>query len=139
MSTDRVPTDEEVVRAIIDRLGHFDFDGVRALLAPGFVQEYPYPPMPGVPERIEGIEPFLEFCRGGMTAFDPYAFRVDSLYETTTPGTIIAEYSSHTRLVASGAPYGNKYVGIFEVDDRGRVSRWREYLNPQVIAATFGR
>jgi ketosteroid isomerase-like protein len=123
---------------IIRLLGEFDFVGVRKLLSPSFVQEYPYPPMPGAPERIEGVDAFVEFCRPGMTAFDPYAFQIEEVYETTDPDVVIAEYTSHTRLRATGAPYSNHYIAVFVFGPDGRLAVWREYLNPQTIADTFG-
>ena len=122
---------------ILRRLGTFDFDGVREMLSRAFVQEYPYRPTPESPDRIDGPERFLEFCRAGMTAFAPYAFRIDALYETTDARVVIAEYSSHTRLLATDAPYSNSYLGVFIFDEAGLLTRWREYLNPQVITAAF--
>ena len=73
-----------------------------------------------------------------MTAFAPYAFRVDAIYETTDRQLVIAEYSSHTHLLATNAPYSNRYVGIFRFDEHAKLVLWREYLNPQVIADAFG-
>ena len=131
-------TNAERATEILRRLGTFDFDGVRDMLSPAFVQEYPYRPTAESPDRIDGIEPFLEFCRAGMTAFAPYAFRVDALYETTDARIVIAEYSSHTRFLATDAPYSNAYVGVFIFDDDNLLSLWREYLNPQIIAKVFG-
>lgn len=123
---------------IIRRLGEFDFDGVREMLDPAFVQEYPYRPMPDSPTRIEGVDAFLDFCRPGMSAFAPYAFRVQATYETTDPLVVLAEYSSHTHLLATGAPYSNKYMGVFVFGPSGLLTLWREYLDPTTIAATFG-
>lgn len=99
------------------------------------MQEYPYPPMPGVPERIEGVEAFLDFVRPGMTAFEPYRYTVDAIYETTDPHTVIAEYRSHSSLRATGQPYGNHYIAVLRFDDDDRLVLWREYLNPDLIAA----
>jgi ketosteroid isomerase-like protein len=128
----------ERVTEVVRRLGEFDFDGVRELLSPNFVQEYPYRPTPDSPDRIDGPEPFLAFCRAGMSAFAPYAFRIQAIYETTQPHVAIAEYSSHTKLLESGTPYSNRYVGIFVFDADGLLTLWREYLNPQTIAEAFG-
>lgn len=127
-------TNADRTREIIRRLGAFDFDGMAAMLSPAFVQEYPYPPTPDAPARIEGVDAFLAFCRPGMTAFAPYAFTIEALYETTDPRTVLAEYSSHTRLLHSGVPYGNTYVGVFVFDADGLLALWREYLDPLVIA-----
>ena len=128
----------ERVQEIVRCLGQFDFDGVRARLSSDFVQEYPYRAMADSPDQIEGADAFIAFCQPGMTAFEPYAFTIEFLYETADSTIVIAEYASHTRLLATGAPYGNRYVGIFVFGDDGLLERWREYLNPQVIAAAFG-
>lgn len=131
-------TNVDRVTEIVRRLGEFDFDGVAEMLSPTFVQEYPYLPTPRSPSRIEGPAHFLEFCRAGMTSFAPYAFRIDAIYETTDRQLVIAEYSSHTHLLDTNAPYSNRYVGMFRFDEHDKLVLWREYLNPQVIADAFG-
>ena len=52
----------------IERLGAGDFQGCGAMLAEQFVQEHPYPPMPGVPERIEGRDAFIAFAEPARPA-----------------------------------------------------------------------
>jgi len=131
-------TNAERATEILRRLGTLDFEGVFEMLSPAFVQEYPYRPTPESPDRIDSPEKFLEFCRAGMTAFAPYAFRIDALYETTDTRVVIAEYSSHARLLATNTRYSNAYVGVFIFDDDNLLSLWREYLNPQIIAKVFG-
>ena len=122
---------------ILRRLGEADFEGTVELLAEGFVQEYPYLPMPGAPDRIEGIDAFIAFVRPGMTAFEPYRYRITEIYETTDPATVIAEYTSHNRLLSTGQPYSNRYIAVFVFAGDGKLRLWREYLDPQVIAAIF--
>lgn len=117
----------------IRRLGAADFDGCRELLAADFVQEYPYPPMAGVPERIDGREAFLAFASAGMSAFAPYSFRIVHVHELQDPACLIVEYTSHTWLLADDTPYSNRYIGVFHVDADGRIDLWREYLNPDVV------
>ena len=122
---------------ILRRLGEADFEGTTELLADDFVQEYPYLPMPGAPDRIEGIDAFIAFVRPGMTAFEPYRYRITEIYETTDPATVIAEYTSHSRLLSTGQPYSNRYIAVFVFAGDGKLRLWREYLDPQVIAAIF--
>jgi uncharacterized protein len=121
----------------IRRLGEADFDGCGELLAEDFVQEYPYPPMAGVPERISGRDAFLAFASAGMGAFAPYSFRIVHVHDLVDPASLIVEYTSHTRLLADDTPYSNRYIGVFHVDDDGRIDRWREYLNPDVVRAAL--
>jgi ketosteroid isomerase-like protein len=77
-----------------------------------------------------------KFFQEGMSAFDPYRYAVAQVYELLDPEVLIAEYSSDSRLLASGALYRNQYLGIFRFRD-GLVSHWREYLNPHVVAAVL--
>jgi ketosteroid isomerase-like protein len=120
---------------LLRRLGEADFEGTAAMLRADFVQEYPYTPMPDAPSRIEGRDEFIAFCRPGMTAFEPYRYTIEAVYDLVEPDTVIVEYSSHSAVLADGAPYSNQYVGILWFDEAGLVSRWREYLNPKVIDA----
>jgi ketosteroid isomerase-like protein len=131
-NTDRV---EEILR----RLGAADFDGTGELLAPDFVQEYPYQPTPEVPHAIEGAAPFLDFVRAGMGSFDPYAFRIVDMWQTTDPSTVVTEYTSHTRLKATGTPYSNHYLGVFRFRPDGKLALWREFINPVAVSELFER
>jgi len=120
---------------LLRRLGEADFDGTAAMLREDFVQEYPYTPMPDAPSRIEGQVEFIAFCRPGMTAFEPYRYSIEAIYDLIDPDVVIVEYTSHSSVLADGAPYSNQYLGILWFDDAGLVARWREYLNPKVIDA----
>ena len=49
------------------------------------------------------------------------------------------EYSSEGRVVATGQPYGNRYISVVVIKDR-KVTEWRDYLDPlRVFAALEGR
>jgi len=132
---DRRARNRELTVELLRRLGEADFDGTAAMLRDDFVQEYPYLPMPDAASRIEGRDRFIEFCRPGMTAFEPYRYSIEAIYDLIDPGVVIVEYTSHSRVLADGAAYSNQYLGILWFDDAGLVERWREYLNPKVIDA----
>ena len=40
-----------------------------------------------------------------------------------------AQYSSEGRVVATGYPYGNRYISVVTIKDR-KVTQWRDYLDP---------
>ena len=53
--------------------------------------------------------------------------------------TVVLEYSSEGRVVATGYPYGNRYISVVTIKDR-KVTQWRDYLDPlRVFAALDGR
>ena len=56
----------------------------------------------------------------------------DQVFELLDPQTLIAEYRSDSRHLASGLPYRNSYLGILRFRD-GQVCYWREDIKPQTI------
>jgi ketosteroid isomerase-like protein len=41
---------------------------------------------------------------------------------------VILEYEVHGKIVATGAPYGNRFVSVITIEDR-RIVRWRDYMD----------
>jgi ketosteroid isomerase-like protein len=53
--------------------------------------------------------------------------------------SVVLEYASEGKVVATGYPYSNRYISVITVKDR-KVSHWRDYLDPlRVFAALEGR
>ena len=53
--------------------------------------------------------------------------------------TVVLEYASEGKVVATGYPYGNRYISVVTLKDR-KVSAWRDYLDPlRVFAALEGK
>jgi ketosteroid isomerase-like protein len=111
--------------------GHF-FD----LLANDVVFEYVIT-VPGYPRRVEGRVAVAELYR-------PYgdALVLDRCYDLAVhhdqaQGTVVLEYASEGRVVATGAPYGNRYVSVVTLRDR-EVVRWRDYLDPIAVFDALG-
>jgi uncharacterized protein len=49
--------------------------------------------------------------------------------------SVVLEYSSHGKVVATGYPYSNRYISVAVLEDR-KVPQWRDYLDPlRVFAA----
>ena len=120
----------------LKRLGSQDFHGACALLSEDVVCDWPYRPTPDTPEEIRGREAMESFFSGGMSAFDPYNYEITAVFDLMDPNQLIAEYRSDSRFKPSGAPYRNRYLGIFRFQD-GLITYWREYINPVVIAETL--
>jgi hypothetical protein len=64
------------------------------------------------------------------------ALSLTALHPAADPDLIVAEYRAEGRLRASGAPYRNRYVGLWWFRD-GRVCRTREYYDPVAAAAAL--
>jgi uncharacterized protein len=111
--------------------GHF-FD----LLAEDAVFEYVIT-VPGYPRRVEGRTAVAELYR-------PYgdALVLDRCYDLAVhhdpaQGTVVLEYASAGKVVATGAPYGNRYISVLTLRDR-EVIHWRDYLDPLAVFDALG-
>jgi ketosteroid isomerase-like protein len=111
--------------------GHF-FD----LLAEDVVFEYVIT-VPGYPRRVEGRAAVAELYR-------PYgdALVLDRCYDLAVhydpaKETAVLEYASQGKAVATGAPYGNRYISVLTLRDR-EVVHWRDYLDPLAVFDALG-
>ena len=111
--------------------GHF-FD----LLAEDAVFEYVIT-VPGYPRRVEGRAAVAELYR-------PYgdALVLDRCYDLAVhhdpaQGTVVLEYASEGKVVATGASYGNRYISVLTLRDR-EVVHWRDYLDPLAVFDALG-
>jgi ketosteroid isomerase-like protein len=111
--------------------GHF-FD----LLAEDAVFEYVIT-VPGYPRRVEGRTAVAELYR-------PYgdALVLDRCYDLAihhdpAQGTVVLEYASAGKVVATGAPYANRYISVLTLRDH-QVVHWRDYLDPIAVFDALG-
>jgi uncharacterized protein len=111
--------------------GHF-FD----LLADDVVFEYIIT-VPGYPRQVQGRAAVAELYR-------PYgdALILDRCYDLAVhhdpaQGTVVLEYASAGKAVATGAPYRNRYISVLTLRDR-EVVDWRDYLDPLAVFDALG-
>ena len=102
------------------------------VLAEDIVFEMPFA-LPGLPDRVEGKDTVVEFMeqflgkeRGIFTGWDLHDIRI---YPGGDPALFFAELNVQSVVTQSGYQYRQKYIILFRVAD-GRISHWREYLNP---------
>jgi len=75
---------------------------------------------------VEFLEQFLGKERGMFTDWNIYNIRI---YPGGDPDLSFAELDGQGVVAQSGYQYRQKYIILFRVSD-GRISHWREYLNP---------
>lgn len=111
--------------------GHF-FD----LLAEDVVFDYIIT-VPGYPRHVEGRQAVAELYRpyGDTIVLD----RCHDLavHHDPSTGVVVLEYASQGRVVATGAPYANRYISVITIADR-KVCRWRDYLDPVAVFDAVG-
>lgn len=126
-----------LVRAYIDGINAWDFDGMRALMAPDFVFEQMFAP-PGMRKRYEGRDALLDFQRslvGTIRTENLHDVAADTL--ASDPGVVIATYRSDMKLADPRQTYRNEYICRFTVRD-GLITHFREYFDGCVLVESFG-
>jgi uncharacterized protein len=95
--------------------------------------------VPEYPRHVVGRDNLIELFRGYGDVFflsRCYDLRV---HHSPSTSTVVLEYSSAGRAVATGHPYGNRYISVVAIKDR-KVTEWRDYLDPlRVFDALEGR
>jgi ketosteroid isomerase-like protein len=95
--------------------------------------------VPDYPRHVVGSDNIIELYRGYGSTF--FLDKCDDLrvHHSPSTSTVVLEYSSHGQVVATGYPYGNRYISVVTIKDR-KVTRWRDYLDPlRVVAALESR
>ncbi|MEU6716471.1 nuclear transport factor 2 family protein [Nonomuraea sp. NPDC046802] len=118
----------QVVARMIDASVANDHDALVELYAREAVIEIPFAP-PGVPTRSAGREHLrarLE-ATAGMWRFD--RAEAINVMETADPDIVVAEYTLHGSITATGKPFSLTYVMIITVRD-GLIVHSRDYGNP---------
>lgn len=86
--------------------------------------------------KLEGKEAVLRFMGNIGVYFRDISIGNPTIYETTDPNMIIAEYPGSSISKETGLPYRQHYVSFVTVRN-GKITHIREYYNPiQVLVAT---
>ncbi len=125
--------DAAVVRQLIDLIGRFEIDAALELVTDDLILEFPFRGDGGA-RRLEGAAA-RGFIRMMPKVFSQLPFHDVVVHGRLPSGWVVAEYRSDG-VTRSGRAYSNSYVGFFELR-RGRVAFWREYFDPNVVAAAF--
>ena len=92
---------------------------------------------PGYPRHVEGRQAVAELYRpyGNTIVLD--GCHDLAVHHDTNTGVVVLEYASQGRVVATGAPYTNRYISVLTVAGR-KVRRWRDYLDPVAVFNALG-
>jgi len=118
--------------AMLEACGKKNFAEGLAHLTEDVYCDWPYRPIPDMPDSMTGRETLKAFFEQGQADFAGLAYEVQTIFELVDPNCLIAEYTSHSRHLPSGVPYSNQYLGIFRFEE-GLICYWREYINPMTI------
>lgn len=124
------------LKAMLQACGVKDFDKGMSYLTEDVYCDWPYLPIPDMPDTMVGRDTLHKFFVEGQADFAGLSYEIQNIFDMLDPDLLIAEYDSHSRHLESGIPYNNKYLGIFRFRD-GQISYWREYIDPLTIKAVF--
>ena len=94
--------------------------------------------VPDYPRHVVGRSNLIELFRGyGSTFFLDRCYDLRVHWSEAT-SSVVLEYASEGKVVATGYPYSNAYVSVITLKDR-KVSHWRDCLDRlRVLAALEG-
>jgi ketosteroid isomerase-like protein len=93
--------------------------------------------VPGYPPRAIGRHAVAELYRPyGTTIVLDRCYDLAVHHDQVTD-VLVLEYASEGRIVATGHPYGNRYVSVLSIVDR-KVAHWRDYLDPIAVLDALG-
>jgi uncharacterized protein len=118
-----------VVEAAFRGIAAGDADAMLADYADDVVLELPYGDPPG--KRIEGKEEVRRYLRAAFEVFR-FELRILEVHELADPEMLVLEYESAGRMLTTGAPYANRYIGVYRFVD-GRVVSVREFYDPSRV------
>lgn len=95
--------------------------------------------VPDYPRHVVGRDNLIELYRGYGSTFFLDRCHDLRVHRSDATSSVVLEYASQGKVVATGHPYSNRYISVITVNDR-KVSHWRDYLDPlRVFAALEGR
>lgn len=122
--------------ATLDALGRKDFDAMERWLDPEVRCSWPFKPVEWMPDELVGARTIRQLLETSTRDWAPFAYTVDRIHDLVDPDCLIAEYRSHSEYRPLSRPYSNAYISVFRFSS-GRISEWREYLDPALVARTM--
>ena len=130
---------QAIVRQFLEGLEAKDMDRVNSVWAEDAVQEMPYAPR-GVdfPARVEGREALIRQYAGWPdNARNPDYTSELRFLPSADPDLVIIEYRGVTEIVPTNRIYDQRYIGVFQIDEDGKIALFREYFDPTVFVEAF--
>ena len=92
------------------------------------VLEFPFHP-PNAHDRIEGKSNITEYFKGTEGKKKPLAFPIKGSYPMLDPKMVLIEFDGNLQNLVTGEHYTNKYVVLFQFNETGKVTLFREYFD----------
>ena len=83
---------------------------------------------PGWPQRLNGREALMALYAGYGNSIVLHGADALVIHRSEDPRVVIIEYEVHGKIVASGAPYDNRFISVVTIEDR-KIVHWRDYMD----------
>ena len=103
--------------------GRHYFDAVAEHAVFEFLYEFP-----GWPRTIRGRANLMARYASYGDNIRLHAADKLVVHHVKTDGIVILEYEVHGTVLATGAPYNNRFVSIITIDNR-KITHWRDYMD----------
>lgn len=103
-------------------------EGVLSTLDENVVQEMPFAPNK-FPKSLSGMDAMRNQYSGVMDYTQSYERQY---FGTANPNVILAKFNG-TITTGEGKPYNNSYVGVYTLSEEGKIERFVEHFNPNVL------
>ncbi len=125
---------EDLVRGLFVAIGTRDLDQLTMTVTNDVRFEAPFA---GGGTTIVGRNAFIDMFSRTLGGFvDRLDLEITALYPGLNPDFLVAEYQSSATVLSTGRRYENRYIGVFE-RRHGLLALWREYFNPEILAAAL--
>lgn len=92
------------------------------------VLEFPFHP-PGAADRVEGKSNITEYFNGTTGKKKPLDFPITGSYPMLDPKLVLIEFEGKLQNLVTGEHYTNKYCVLFQFNEVGKVTLFREYFD----------
>ena len=83
---------------------------------------------PGWPQTVRGRSDLMALYSGYGSNIRLHRGDALLVHPSTDGRTVTLEYEVHGTILATGAPYDNRFVSIVTVENR-KITRWRDYMD----------
>lgn len=129
-------TPEKTFRRMTDLMLAKDMDAVADLWAPDGVAEFPFAAQ-GSPRMLSGREEVRAYLTRYPELMDMTEVAALTVRPTDQADTVVVEWTSAGRTVATSRPYRLDYIVVLTVRD-GLITLYRDYWSPLAAAAAAG-
>lgn len=118
----------QTAKDFLNTLADGDMAKLMTYWAADGILEFPFHP-PGAPDRVEGKAEITSYFAGTVGKKKPFAFPITGIYPMLDPSLVFVEFDGELQNMVTQEHYTNKYCVLFQFNDAGEVTLFREYFD----------